>query len=129
MLDAPHDVRRAALAALHRPIVPNRSGAPATGLPAVDLRPRTTDHLGAVGLLAHRPVLSDALVVGLLAVEGLAHLRLQVLVVGLLVRHPLLSFLVVLSTLAPPRNGVQQDSPRAPNHGPVIVPPVRDFRA
>src|SRR3954454_10199895 len=129
MLDAPHDVRRAASAGPDRPIVPNRSGAAATGLPAVDLRSGTTDHLGAVGLLAHRSVLRDALVVGLLAVEGLAHLRLEVLVVGLLVRHPLLPRLVVLSTLAPPRNGVQQDSPRAqPRSGPSCTP-VRDFRA
>src|SRR6187200_1746194 len=110
MLDAPHDVRRAASAGLDHPIVPNRSGPPATGLPAVDLRPGATDHLGAVGLLAHRPVLGDALVVGLLAVERLAHLRLEVLVVGLLVRHPLLPRSVLSSTLAPPRNGVQQDS-------------------
>src|SRR4051794_35329278 len=61
------------------------SGPTATGLAAVHLR-RTAHDLGTVRLLLGRTVLRDAAVVGLLLVQGLAHLRLEV-VVGVVISH------------------------------------------
>src|SRR3954447_26386076 len=55
--------------------------APATpGLTPMDLGAGAARDLGAVRLLAHRAVLVDALLLAVLAVQGLAHLRLQVVI-------------------------------------------------
>src|SRR4051812_44370321 len=65
---------------------PAPSGASATGLAAVQLR-RGVGHLGAVCLLLERSVLVDALLPGVLAVQGLAHLGLEIVVGTVRFRH------------------------------------------
>src|SRR4051794_33861280 len=66
--------------------VTRRSGAPATRLATVQLG-RGVGHLGAVCLLVERPVLVDALLLGVLAVQGLTHLGLEVVVGTVRFRH------------------------------------------
>src|SRR5690349_21705465 len=63
------------------------SGAAAAGLAPVHLGGGSAAHLGAVGLLVHGAVLVHALLRGVLPLQRLSHLRLEVVVGALLVGH------------------------------------------
>src|ERR1044072_635869 len=76
------------------------SGSAAARLSAMHLVAGATLDLGAVRLLADWPVLLHALLLGVLALEGLAHLRLQVCV--LLGHASSLGVRCGLPTLTPP---------------------------
>src|SRR5689334_18659532 len=90
------------------------SGAAAAGLATVHLRGRSAPDLGAVRLLVHGAVLVHTLLRGVLLLQRLSHLRLEVVVGTLPVGHGRLLVEVRIVRTPPPSHAAASGASEKP---------------